>query len=50
MQVGLAGDDSAGCAETLYEPGIPNGVSIQLAIEVRAATGGRACQIETILH
>ena len=44
----FAGDDCAGGAKLLDEPGIARGHSVQVAIEVDAATGGRAGKVEAI--
>ena len=50
MEVGLAGDDRSGSAQLLHEPGVALGIAIQIAIEVNAATGGRAGKIKTIFY
>jgi hypothetical protein len=41
MQVGFAGDDRTGCAKLFNQPGIVGGYSVQVAVEMHAATGGR---------
>src|ERR1700678_4563980 len=46
----FAGDDCAGCAQPLYEPGILRSFAVQIAIEMHAATGGRLAQVKAILY
>ena len=48
MEMRLADDDCACCAKLFDEPGIFGGIGMKVAIEANAATGGRACEIETI--
>src|ERR1035441_2292055 len=50
MQVRLAGDDGAGCAETFPQPRIARSDAEQVAIEMHAGTGGRTSQVEAVLY
>ena len=48
MEVSFACDDCAECAQALDEPGIEGSDAMAIAIEVDAATGGGAGEIEAI--
>jgi len=46
--MGFAGDDGAGQAKLLDEPGIVGGEAVKLAVKVDAAGGGGAGKVEAI--
>ena len=50
MKMRLAGNDCAGRAKPLHEPGIARCVAVQVAIEMYSATGGRAGEVKAILY
>ena len=50
MEVGFAGDDGAGGAELLDEPGILARCAVQVAVKVGSASGGGPGEIEAVFY